>query len=96
MNFIHRNRVLGPCRFFLVFSTLLIAALSTFAGSRQDDLIKELGHRKAGATGTPSFVLASTDPNDPCKVKGISFIRGARPFDAFKTEIENALKASGR
>ncbi len=52
--------------------------------------------RKAGATGTPSFVLASTDPNNPGKVKGISFIRGAKSFDAFKTEIEGALKATGK
>ena len=47
--------------------------------------------QKAGATGTPSFVLGRTDPADPSKVKGISFIRGAQQFAAFKTEIEKAL-----
>lgn len=46
---------------------------------------------KAGATGTPSFVLAETDPSDPSKVKGIAFLRGAQPFAAFKTEIDKAL-----
>ena len=49
--------------------------------------------QKAGATGTPSFVLAETDPDDPTKVKGIAFIRGAQPFAAFKTQIESALAA---
>jgi protein-disulfide isomerase len=51
--------------------------------------------RKAGATGTPSFVLAKTDPSDPTKVTGISFIRGARPFEDFKAQIEEALGDSG-
>jgi len=46
---------------------------------------------KAGTTGTPSYVLALTDPNDPTKVKGITFIRGAAAFDKFKTEIDQAL-----
>ena len=50
--------------------------------------------QKAGASGTPSFVLAETDPDDPSKVKGISFIRGARPFDDFKTAIDSALAQS--
>ena len=48
---------------------------------------------KAGATGTPSFVLAHTDPEDPAKVKGISFIRGAQAFPAFQAQIDAALKA---
>lgn len=47
--------------------------------------------RKGGATGTPSFILASTDPNDPSKVKGLAFIRGAQPFTQFKTAIDQAL-----
>lgn len=48
---------------------------------------------KAGATGTPSFVLATTDPKDPTKVTGLSFIRGAQPFAAFKAAIDAALEA---
>lgn len=47
---------------------------------------------KAGATGTPSFVLAHTDPEDPTKVKGISFMRGAQAFPAFQAQIDEALK----
>ena len=46
---------------------------------------------KAGATGTPSSVLALTDPNDPTKVKGLTFIRGAQPFATFKAAIDAAL-----
>jgi predicted DsbA family dithiol-disulfide isomerase len=50
---------------------------------------------KAGATGTPSFVLATTDPDDPTKVKGLAFLRGAVPFDRFKSEIDKALGDDG-
>jgi protein-disulfide isomerase len=47
--------------------------------------------QRAGARGTPSFVLAETDPNDPTKVKGIAFIRGAQAFNGFKALIDGAL-----
>jgi protein-disulfide isomerase len=50
--------------------------------------------KKAGVTGTPSFILAETDPDDPSKVKGISFLRGARPFNFFKAEIDKAMNQS--
>jgi hypothetical protein len=46
--------------------------------------------------GTPSFVLARTDPNDPSKVEGISFIRGAQPFKAFKAQIDQALDSANQ
>ncbi len=46
---------------------------------------------RAGATGAPGFVIGLTDPSDPSKVKGLSFIRGAAPIDRFKAEIEQAL-----
>lgn len=48
----------------------------------------------AGATGTPSFVLGLTDPDDPKKVKGLKFIRGAQPYATFKAEIDRALPAA--
>ena len=48
--------------------------------------------QQAGATGTPSFVLALTDPDDPTKVEGLVFLRGAQPFPAFKSAIDNALE----
>ncbi len=52
--------------------------------------------RKAGVTGTPSFVLALTDSEDPTKVKGLSFLRGAQPFARFKSEIDSALAGAER
>ncbi len=50
--------------------------------------------QKAGFTGTPSFMLALTDPKDPQKVKGIVAMVGAKPYDAFKADIEKALAAN--
>jgi protein-disulfide isomerase len=46
---------------------------------------------KVNITGTPGFILGLTDPTDPLKVKGLSFIRGAQAFPAFKTQIDQAL-----
>ncbi len=51
--------------------------------------------QKAGARGTPSFVLGTTDPDDPTKVKGLTFLRGAQGFNAFKAAIDNALDEAG-
>ena len=48
--------------------------------------------QKAGATGTPSFVIAKTDPADPSKVTGIAALRGAVPFANFKAAIDGALQ----
>ena len=50
---------------------------------------------RVGAEGTPSFLLALTDPNDPTKVRGLSFISGARPFASFKAAIDRALDEAG-
>jgi predicted DsbA family dithiol-disulfide isomerase len=47
---------------------------------------------KVRITGTPGFVVGLTDPEDPSKVKGLSFIRGAQPFQAFQQQIEAALE----
>lgn len=51
--------------------------------------------QKAGVSGTPSFVLARTDPDDPSQVEGIAFIRGAQPFTAFQQAIEAAQADGG-
>ena len=50
--------------------------------------------QKVGITGTPGFVIGLTDPDDPSKVKGLSFIRGAQAFGAFKGQIDQALTAT--
>ena len=47
---------------------------------------------KAGATGTPAFVLALTDLEDPTKIKGLTTFRGAQPFSTFKAHIDGALR----
>ena len=49
---------------------------------------------KAGITGTPGFVLARTDPKDPKKVTGLTFLSGAQPFTAFQAQIDQALSAA--
>ena len=48
---------------------------------------------KAGATGTPSFVVAVIDDKDPSKVKGLTFIRGAQPYAAFKAALDEAISS---
>jgi protein-disulfide isomerase len=46
--------------------------------------------------GVPCFVIASRDPSNPQKVKGISYIRGAKPFDQFQKEIDQAFEKLGK
>ncbi len=50
---------------------------------------------KAGVRGTPGFLLARTDPDNPTKVKGITSLRGAQPFASFKAQIDKALAEGG-
>jgi len=44
-----------------------------------------------GITGTPGFVIGKTDPSNPNKVTGLSFLRGAQAFPTFKAQIDTAL-----
>jgi protein-disulfide isomerase len=44
-----------------------------------------------GISGTPGFYLALTDPTST-KVKTVKFLRGAVPYDTFKTEIDKLLE----
>ncbi len=52
--------------------------------------------RKAGASGTPSFVVGLVDDEDPRKVQGLTFIRGAQSFAAFKVALDDALSAAAK
>ena len=63
------------------------------AGNKHDEAIRAdmKEAQKVGITGTPGFVIGLTDPKDPTKVKGLSFIRGAQAFAAFKSQIDPAL-----
>jgi protein-disulfide isomerase len=63
-------------------------------GSHAQSVRADMGEAaKAGASATPSFVLARTDPDDERRVTGIVFIRGAQSFSAFQSQIEAALAA---
>jgi len=50
---------------------------------------------KAGATGTPSFVVALVD-DDSGVVRGFQFLRGAQPFSAFKGALDEAVAAQAQ
>lgn len=47
--------------------------------------------KKLNIKAAPGFVIAVSNPDDPQKVKGISFILGAKPFAQFQKEIDQAL-----
>ena len=46
---------------------------------------------KLEIASVPGFVIASSTPGDPQKVRGIVYIRGAKPFSQFQIEIDQAL-----
>jgi predicted DsbA family dithiol-disulfide isomerase len=58
------------------------------AGAVRKDMTEA---QKAGITGTPAFLIAVSDPADKTKVKGLTMLKGAQPYDRFKTELEQAL-----
>jgi protein-disulfide isomerase len=50
--------------------------------------------QKLGISGTPSFVLGLTDPDDPQTVHLTRFIRGAQPLPTFTAAIDGLLNAA--
>lgn len=48
--------------------------------------------QKAGVTGTPTFFLGVTQPNDP-KVKVLRVLRGAQPYPTFKDAMDSLLSS---
>jgi len=50
----------------------------------------ELG-TKLKIPSVPNFIIARIDPENPKKVKGITYIRGAKPYEYFRLEIDKAL-----
>jgi len=52
--------------------------------------------QKAGASGTPSFIVGLIDDEDPRKVHGLTFIRGAQSFAAFKAALDDASAAAAK
>ena len=49
-----------------------------------------------GIRGTPSFLVAVTNPNDPDQVMAVQIIRGAQPAAVFERAIDQALEVSKR
>ena len=50
--------------------------------------------QRLGISGTPSFVLGLTDPDDPSKVNLTKFIRGAQALPAFEAAIDDLLESA--
>ena len=50
--------------------------------------------QKLGVSGTPSFVVGLTDPEDPSKVHLTKFIRGAQSLASFSAAIDELLKTA--
>jgi protein-disulfide isomerase len=50
--------------------------------------------RDLGISGTPSFAVGLTDPNDSNKLKVSEVLRGARSYDSFVTAIEALLNSA--
>ncbi len=46
---------------------------------------------KAGVRATPSFGIGFTDLEDPDKVKVVQVLRGALPFNSFKSALDGLL-----
>jgi predicted DsbA family dithiol-disulfide isomerase len=47
--------------------------------------------QKAGVSGTPTFFLGLSDPNDPKTVKATVILRGAQGYSAFQAAIDELL-----
>jgi len=52
--------------------------------------------QKAGITGTPAFLIAVTDPADRTRVKGLTTLKGAQPYDRFKADLDQAPAGLGK
>ena len=50
--------------------------------------------QKLGISGTPSFVVGLTDPEDPSKVHLTKFIRGAQSLASFSAAMDELLKTA--
>jgi len=61
-------------------------------GTHSDQVKKDIEQgQELGVSGTPSFVLGLTDPDDPDMVKVSRFVRGARSYADFAREIDDLL-----
>ncbi len=66
------------------------------SGKYDGEIRKDLAMAQgAGLTGTPAFFLAVTDPTST-KVKTARALRGAQPYEAFKSAIDACAGRAGR
>jgi len=62
------------------------------SGEHESDIRSDMAvGAKLGIRATPSFGIGFTDSKDPNKVKVIHTLRGALPFNSFKTVIDGLL-----
>jgi protein-disulfide isomerase len=65
------------------------------AGTFDADIRKDMSQAAAaGVEGTPSFLLARTDPATG-KLKPVRLIVGAQPYESFKAQIDASLGGQG-
>lgn len=74
----------------------LVAFSKCLTDKKFDQQIKadQAEGQKLGITGTPSFVLGLTDPDDPDTVHLTKFIRGAQSLATFSAAIDELLKTA--
>ena len=84
---------------FREFAAGLDIDVATFSECMDDDRhmaqirTDQAEGQKLGVTGTPSFVLGRTDPEDSSKVNLTKFIRGAQGLPAFVAAIDELLES---
>jgi predicted DsbA family dithiol-disulfide isomerase len=63
------------------------------SGTYAETIRKDLAEgQKAGVTGTPTFFLGATGPNDS-KIKAVRVLTGAQPYTSFKEAIDSLLSS---
>jgi len=80
----------------LTYSTtleLLYPLDSTAKCNKAQISADQLESQKLGISGTPSFVLGLTNPDDPSKVHLTKFIRGAQSLPTFAAAIDELLNS---
>lgn len=67
------------------------------AGQHADGIRRDMAEAsRAGATGTPSFVVGLADDEHPGKVRGLTLLRGAKSYASFKQALDAALESVAR
>lgn len=66
------------------------------SGKYAADIRKDIADAQTvGVTGTPTFLVGLTQPNDP-KIKVVRVLRGAQPYSAFKVALDSLLEEGAK